>query len=57
MAENTTPSETGPLAANLAWQVGVVARTVEGDVTLRMTEEQAAELRDCLNYLTGDGDE
>ena len=34
------------------WTVGIVAQTVEGEVVLRMTEEQAAELRDGLAWLT-----
>jgi hypothetical protein len=36
------------------WSVGIVANTVEGEVVLRMTEEQAIELRDGLTWLTGD---
>lgn len=36
------------------WTVGIVAETVEGDVVLRMTEEQAARLRDGLAWLTSD---
>ena len=39
------------------WSVGIVAETVAGEVVLRMTEEQAARLRDGLNWLTGDDDE
>lgn len=33
------------------WTVGIVAATVEGDVTLRMTTEQAEQLRDQLAWL------
>lgn len=33
------------------WTVGAVAHTVEGEVVLRMTEEQATELRDMLDWL------
>lgn len=36
------------------WTVGIVAQTVEGEVVLRMTEQQAAELREGLTWLTGD---
>ena len=36
------------------WTVGIVAQTVEGEVVLRMTAEQADELRDQLVWLTGD---
>lgn len=34
------------------WTVGIVAQTVEGEVVLKMTEEQAAELRDGPAWLT-----
>ena len=33
------------------WTVGIVAETVAGDVVLRMTEPQAAALRDSLVWL------
>lgn len=36
------------------WTVGIVAQTVEGEVVLRMTEAQADELLDGLNFLCGD---
>ena len=36
------------------WTVGIVAQTVEGEVVLRMTAQQADELRDSLAWLTGD---
>lgn len=35
------------------WDVFLRASTVEGDVVLRMTSEQADELRDSLIWLTG----
>lgn len=38
------------------WTVGIVAQTVEGEVVLKMTTEQADELRDSLLWLTGDDD-
>lgn len=38
------------------WTVGIVAETVAGDVVLRMTEEQAASLRDSLAWLTESDD-
>lgn len=46
------PEEDAP-----AWSVGAVAQTAEGDVVLRMTEDQAAKLRDTLNWLTSEEDE
>lgn len=39
------------------WTVGIVATTTVGDVVLRMTSEQAAELRDQLAWLTDDDEE
>jgi hypothetical protein len=41
----------------LPWSVAIVAQTVSGRVRLNMTDAQAAELRDALVWLTGDGDE
>jgi hypothetical protein len=38
------------------WTVGVVAETVQGEVVLRMTEEQAASLRDTLTWLCEEDD-
>lgn len=38
------------------WTVGAVAHAVEGDVVLRMTEEQATKLRETLVWLTGEED-
>lgn len=57
MTRDTTAPEIGPQAANLPWSVGIVAETVEGEVVLRMTDAQAARLRDSLVWLTGNGDE
>lgn len=37
---------------NGEWTIGIVAQTVTGEVVLKMTEEQAAELRDGLVWLT-----
>jgi hypothetical protein len=34
------------------WAVAIVAETVEGEVVLKMTEEQADSLRDSLVWLT-----
>jgi hypothetical protein len=34
------------------WTVAIVAETTEGDVVLRMTEEQAVRLRDGLVEIT-----
>lgn len=39
------------------WTIGIVAETVEGDVVLRMTEGQAAALRDGLEWLTREADD
>ena len=36
------------------WTVGIVAQTVSGEVMLKMTSEQADELRDALTWLTAD---
>lgn len=41
-------SETGE------WTVGIVAQTISGEVVLKMTQDQADELRDALVWLTGD---
>lgn len=38
------------------WSIYFVAQTVDGEVSLRMTDEQAAELRDGLAWLMEDGD-
>lgn len=38
------------------WSVGIVAETVEGEVVLKMTDDQAAELRDALVWLTEEED-
>ena len=39
------------------WSVGIVAQTVSGEVMLKMTTQQAEELRDGLVWLTGGDDE
>ena len=41
----------------MPWGVGVVAQTVAGEITLRMTTAQAIELRECLAWLTDDDEE
>jgi hypothetical protein len=44
----------GEKGAGREWTVGIVAETVTGDVVLRMTEPQAAALRDGLAWLMED---
>lgn len=42
------------MSLDTVWDVGVIAQTITGEGVLRMTEAQAAELRDALIWLTGD---
>lgn len=44
----------GAMSEPSEWTVAIVAETVNGEVVLRMTEPQADELRERLDWLMGD---
>ena len=56
-ARNGARASEAAIDATPDWTVGVVTQTCTGDVVLKMTTEQAAELRDRLIYLMGDGND